>query len=401
MTSEERHEARFQRRKALRESKRKERMKDALDFDKVFTYQHMYRSAWYCFRGVRWKASVQRYKSRCGINVARKLRDMRNGNFELKRSPEFFIRERGHLRRINSICIDDRVPQKCLCKYSLKPVLHPTLIYDNYASQEGKGTSKARKRLKCMLERHVRKYGLNGGIITLDIRKFFDSIPHDLVKSVLNQYYEDERLINYNMRVVQRYRDDVGLVLGSENSQDFAIATPSSLDHYIKEKLGVSGYGRYMDDAWIIHPDFEYLKVVWEKIKAFAAQLGFELNEKKSRLLHFGEQFTILKRKYSFPNETGRILIRPASTSVVRERRKIKRLSKKYYAGQIPFETCQNSVQAWKSSIAGTKCHRIVTSIDELFDQLLIKPWLIGKEQGEQCSIKSYPTDGLSMSVSI
>ncbi|MBR2896493.1 MAG: RNA-directed DNA polymerase [Oscillospiraceae bacterium] len=391
MTSQERHEARYQRRKAAREARRKELLDEALDFNKVFTFPHLYHSAQLCFRGVSWKASVQSYKARCGINVARRLRDLRNGVCTLRKCPEFYIRERGHLRRINSIHIDDRVPQKCNSYYSLKPVLHRTLVYDNYASQEGKGTTKARDRVKCMLERHIRKHGMTGGMIVFDIRHFFDSIQHGLVRQVMDRYYDDKWIIGLNMKIIRHNRTDVGLVLGSENSQDFAISTPSSLDHYIREILRPDSSGRYMDDGIIIHHDYEYLKGVLEAITAYAAQLGFTLNEKKSRLLHFGEPFTFLKRKYSF-TETGHIIIRPARESVVRERRKLKKLARKYDEGKIPFQTCRESVQAWKASIDGTECFQITQSIDKLFIQLLI-PWLVREEAYKPCTTKSYQVD--------
>lgn len=388
MTSYERHELRYQRRKAAREAKRKERLNEALDFNKVFTFSHMYQSAKLCFKGVSWKASVQAFKAKCGINVARRLRELRNGICKLRKCPEFEIRERGHIRRINSIHIEDRIPQKCNSKYSLKPVLHRTLVYDNYASQEGKGTDKARRRLKCKLERHIRKYGMTGGMIIFDLRHFFDSIQHKLVRWVMERNYDDKWIIGFNMKVVRQCRKDVGLILGSENSQDFAISTPSSLDHYIAEVLRTEASGRYMDDGVIIDPDFERLKGVWEKIKAFAARLGLTLNEKKSRLIRFGKQFTFLQRKYDF-TETGHIIIRPARASVVRERRKLKKLAGKFLRGELPFSTCSNSVGAWKASIAGTKCEKIKDSIDKLFDRLLITPWLVGEET-RPCSTKSY-----------
>ena len=249
MTSKERREARYQRRKAARDAKREEKTREALDFDQVFTFAHLYRSALCCFKGVSRKASVQAYKARCGINVARRLRDLRNGVFKLRQSPEFRTRERGHERRINSIHIDDRVPEKCNSKYSLKVVLHRSLLWDNYASQENKGTDRARKRLQCHLERHIRRYGMKGGMIIFDFKGFFDSIQHGLVRWVLGRNYTDKRIIGMNMRIIRQARVKVGLVLGSENSQDFAISTPSSLDHFIKEVLRVEAYGRYMDDG--------------------------------------------------------------------------------------------------------------------------------------------------------
>ena len=379
MTSKERHEARYQRRKAARMAKRDAAVHDALDFDSVFTFSRLYRSALCCFRGVSWKASVQSFKAKCGINVARRLRELRNGVFKLRRSPEFRTRERGHERRINSIHIEDRVPEKCNSKYSLKEVLHRSLIWDNYASQEGKGTDRARKRLKCHLERHIRRYGIAGGMIIFDFKGFFDSIQHGLVRYVLGRNYEDKRIIGMNMRIIRQAREKVGLVLGSENSQDFAISTPSMFDHFIKEVLRVEAYGRYMDDGWIIHPDMDYLKGVFERIKAYAEWLGFKLNIRKSRIIRFGVPFSMLKRKYSF-TETGGIILRPVRESVIRERRKLKRLYRRFVKGTMSVKAGYNSLNAWKSSLRGCKCWKIVRSMERLYTALYINNWMIGQE---------------------
>jgi len=376
--------------------KREEAVHEALDFDTVFTFPHLYRSALACFKGVNWKASVQAFRARCGIHVARRLRELRNGIFKLRKCPEFITRERGHERRINSIHIEDRVPQKCMCKYSLKAVLHRSLIYDNYASQEGKGTEKARKRLKCMLERHIRRRGMTGGMIIFDFKGFFDSIQHGLVRWVLDRNYEDKRIIGMNMRIVKQAREKVGLILGSENSQDFAIATPSMFDHFIKEVLGVEAFGRYMDDGCIIDESFEHLKQVWERIKEFAARLGFRLNEKKSRIIRFGKPFTMLKRKYTF-TDTGTIIVRPVRESVIRERRKLKRLYARFLQGTMKLEAGINSLNAWKSSLRGCRCWKIVRHVEQLYHGLYIENWLHREEVRTPCTTRSYPTARLSM----
>ena len=389
MTSMERREARYQRRKAARQKNREEKLHEALDFDKVFTFAHMYHAAQRCFRNVRWKASVQVFRSKCGILVAKRLRELRAGVFKLRKSPEFYTRERGHERRINSIHIEDRVPQKCMCMYSLKPVLHRTLIYDNYASQEGKGTEKARNRVKAMLERHIRKYGLTGGLILFDFKGFFDSVQHKLVRYVLDRHYSDKRIIGMNMRIVKQAREKVGLILGSENSQDFAIATPSMFDHFIMEVLRVDGYGRYMDDGVIIHHSLTYLKSVWERIKHFASRLGFTLNEKKSRIIRFGKSFTTLKRKYSF-SASGQIIVRPVQASVIRARRKIKKLYSRYLGGTMRLTAGADSLRSWESSLRGCRCWRITRSIEQLYDRLYIENWLCGYEEESLCSTKSF-----------
>ena len=388
MTSEERREGRYQRRRAKREAGRPQ---DALRYDEVFTFLHLYRSALKCFRGVSWKASVQSYKAHCGINVARKAREMAAGGYKMRRCPEFYTRERGHVRRINSIHIADRVPQKCNSVYCLKPALHRSLIWDNYASQEGKGTTRARKRLQCMLERHIRRYGMAGGMVIFDFKGFFDSVEHGLVEQVLREKGVDERLTAYNMRIVEHSRKGRGLVLGSENSQDFAIATPDALDHLARDKLGLEGYGRYMDDGWMIHPDMGYLRGALARFREEAEGLGFALHPRKCRIIPFGKPFTMLKRKYLI-TKSGGIIQRPVRESLIRERRKLKRLYGRYTRGTMAASAGAESLAAWKASLTGCRAEKAKRQMDALYRDLYIRDWLTRQEANEACITKSYPT---------
>lgn len=56
------------------------------------------------------------------------------------------IFERGKERIITPIQFSDRITQRVICDYSMIPMIRPTLIYDNGASTEGKGTDFARRR---------------------------------------------------------------------------------------------------------------------------------------------------------------------------------------------------------------------------------------------------------------
>jgi hypothetical protein len=230
-----------------------------------------------------------------------------------------------------------------------------------------------------MIEKHIRKYGMTGGMIIFDFRKFFDSIQHELIHRTLDKYFEDHRITDINMAIVRTNRKDVGIVLGSENSQDFAIAVPSSFDHYIKEAIHVEGYGRYMDDGLIIDPDYEHLKMVYSKIKEYADSMGLTLSDKKCRLLRFGQPFTFLQRKYTF-TKTGGIIVRPSRTSVVRERRKLKRLARRVNNGTLPAITGYNSLNAWKASIKDCRCTKNVREMERLYNKLFIYDWLYGQE---------------------
>lgn len=77
---------------------------------------------------------------------------------------------------------------------------------------------------------------------------------------------------------------DIGLGIGSQISQVLALASANELDHFVKEKLHIKYYGRYMDDGYLIHRDKKYLAHCLEEIQAVCDKLGIVLNRKKTKI---------------------------------------------------------------------------------------------------------------------
>lgn len=74
---------------------------------------------------------------------------------------------------------------------------------------------------------------------------------------------------------------EIGLPLGNQSSQWFALFYLNGIDRLIKEKLRIKGYIRYMDDMILIHNDKKYLqKCLFEIRKACKEKLDLELNHK-------------------------------------------------------------------------------------------------------------------------
>lgn len=135
MTSEERKEARYQRRKAKRLAAKRKALVEIDDFDKVFTFKNLYASYKKCKRNVTWKSSVQKYSLFAPLNVYTVLERLRKGRYKSPGFFEFDLFERGKKRHIRSTVIGERVVQRCLCDYALVPALERTFIYDNGISQ--------------------------------------------------------------------------------------------------------------------------------------------------------------------------------------------------------------------------------------------------------------------------
>ncbi|MBQ3502543.1 MAG: hypothetical protein IJA72_02655, partial [Clostridia bacterium] len=168
MNSKERHELRYQRRVKTRMEHKRQRDLLYDNYDAVFTLSHLYRAQRLSCNGVGWKPSVQKYKANAMINLYNTYMTLKNGKFKSKGFYEFNSIERGKLRHIKSVAIDERVVQRCLCDYSLVPILSKGFIYDNGASQKNKGITFALNRMATHLQRYYRKHGKDGYILQYD-----------------------------------------------------------------------------------------------------------------------------------------------------------------------------------------------------------------------------------------
>lgn len=132
-------------------------------------------------------------------------------------------------------------------------------IKDSYASRLGKGTYAAIEQAKT----NQKKYNW---FLKLDVRKYFDSINHSLLKSMLERRFADDLLLKIFNDIIDSYstKEDYGLPIGNLTSQYFANHYLAVADHYIKERLKAKAYVRYMDDM-----------VIWNNDKKTLLEIGY------------------------------------------------------------------------------------------------------------------------------
>lgn len=365
MNSKERHELRYQRRKAKREAKRKQKL---LSFDTVFSYDNLYKSYVRCRRNVGWKASTQKYIVQAPLNVYQTRQKLLKGKFKSSGFYEFDLFERGKKRHIRSVKIEERVVQRCLCDHALVPVIENTFVYDNGASIKNKGYHFAMNRMKRHLQYHYRKYGNEGYILLFDFHHFFDNVSHEHVKKIIADHFDDQRIVDLTYHFIDNF-GDVGLGLGSQISQTLALASCNKLDHVIKEKLQVKCYGRYMDDGYLIHPDKEYLKKCLQVIKELCNELGIILNEKKTQIVKLSHGFTWLKGRF-YLTPTGKVIKKIYKRSVTRERRKLKKLKKFCDSGKVTVNDVWCAFQSWRAYALHFNAYHTIQNMEILYNQL-------------------------------
>ncbi len=151
----------------------------------------------------------------------------------------------------------------------LEPVFERQFIFHTYACRKGKGPHAAaryafKKAKSC-------KYFLK-----LDVKKYFDSIDHEVLKTLLCRIIKDRCCINLLFNIVDSFcvsssdsKNRKGLPIGNLTSQFFANYYLSPLDHFALEKLKPAGYVRYMDDIIVFENSKEQLRASFIEIKKF------------------------------------------------------------------------------------------------------------------------------------
>ena len=370
MTSlERRRESRYQRRKAARDAKKKERCAEYDDFHNITCYRSLYRANKKSMRNVSWKESVQRYQMNLLRNMEQARSSLEQGKDITKGFVEFDIMERGRLRHIRSVHYSERVVQRSTCDNSLVPMLRRSLIYDNGACLEGKGVDWVLDRMTAHLQQFYRANGFSndGYALVFDFSGFFDNILHSHCFEIYRSAFSNKRIlwllrcfvlpfghpnstVKYRRVRCENVMDGYtgkSLGLGSQISQITAIAYPSAIDHFIKEQMRVQFYAHYADDGYMLFKTKAEAKDALRVLEKLCAAQGIRLNMKKTQIVRLRNGVRFLKVLFML-TETGKVKRRMDRKSITRQRRKLKKFTAMVAAKEMTVQEAANSYASWK-----------------------------------------------------
>lgn len=340
---------------------------------KILTSPQTYLKAFkYCRKDSIWKASVQLFERDRLKECVRLANEVKAGFYKSRPYLEFNIYERGKPRHIKAPTIRDRVFCHVLCNEILLPRIMPKLIYDNSAAIKNRGVSFARKRLLTHLHRYYTEHKSNEGyILQTDFSSFFNSIDHELLYQEFCKFVPEPEIRNLIKDLIDTFGGDVGIGIGSELSQVAGVMFPARIDNYCKIVRQCKYYARYMDDIYVIHQDKEFLQSLFKDMQAIAEHLKLKFNPKKCHINKINKSFCYLKGDYRL-TETGKVLYSPYRSSLIRERRKLKRMHHLYKSGALSLKDVENAYKSWRGTISTQYSHMSKTTLSN-FDKLYRK----------------------------
>lgn len=144
----------------------------------------------------------------------------------------------------------------------LEPVFTAMFTADTYSCIKKKGIHGASRGV-C---RALRDNANTQYCMKLDIRKFYPTVDHDVLKQLLRRKFKDTDLL-WLLDAIIDSAD--GLPIGNYLSQYFANFYLTYFDHWIKEVKGVRYYFRYADDIVILGADKPYLHGLLAEIREY------------------------------------------------------------------------------------------------------------------------------------
>lgn len=241
-------------------------------------------------RGKRGKPDVQEFERDLADNLIVLHDDLSAGNYRHGTYERFSICD-PKPRVIHKASVRDRLVHHAIHRV-LYPFFDRRFVADSFSCRVGKGTHKALDRFRTMACKVGRNHTRTCWVLKCDIRRFFASIDHGVLLSLLAKEVSDKRTMELLRNVVESFstggRPGVGLPLGNLTSQLFANVYMNAFDQFVKHGLKARWYVRYADDFVLLSEDRVWLEARLTHIDAFLRRrLRLELHPDKIFLKTF------------------------------------------------------------------------------------------------------------------
>lgn len=232
--------------------------------------------------------------------------------------------------------------------------------------------SLALKTFKCHLNRAYRKWGKDFFILAIDMKSFFESIPHDYIEKLLRKEIKDERIMKLCLEPMKSYPKGKGLGLGSEINQTYALLCLDEFDHIIKERFRIKEYGRYMDDMYLFSDSKDLLLEILRFAENYFDPIGLQMNQKKTNIFPAKNGITFIGYRWRI-TDSGHVLLIPKKQTVVRNKRKLRKYKKNLDSGRFLYKEIENSYKSMRQNYKRSNVKNSLKQMDRYYNDIFIK----------------------------
>jgi len=178
-------------------------------------------------------------------------------------------------RDIHKASVRDRLVHHTVYRI-LYPFFDRTFISDSYSCRNKKGTHKALEKFRQYFNKVSFNNTLTCYCLKMDIRKFFASIDHKILITILQKYIADKDCLGLLENIIGSFRSKeraVGLPLGNSTSQLLVNVYMNEFDQFVKHQLKEKYYIRYADDFVILSRDYKHLVYIVLPIKTYLKKM--------------------------------------------------------------------------------------------------------------------------------
>lgn len=265
------------------------------NFEEIISLDNLL-AAWREFRrGKSCKSDVLEYEFNLERNLLQLHHELSVSNYQPSPYKSFYVSD-PKLRHIHKAIVRDRVVHQSIYR-KLSPIFERHFIFDSYSCRIDKGSHRAVRRLADFSRRasanHVRvAYGLK-----CDIRKFFDSVNHEILRKLIAAKLTDKKVLALLDKIIFSYSWTTGrgLPLGNVTSQLFGNIYLDVFDQFVKHELKRKYYLRYTDDFMILgHNENELLALVPYLDNFLFKRLALHLHPDKTEIRKFNQGLDFL-----------------------------------------------------------------------------------------------------------
>jgi len=268
-------------------------------FQQIVSSENLF-AAWDEFRvDKRHKKDVQAFEFKLEQNLFQLHRDLATKQYKHQPYTGFYIRD-PKVRHIHKATARDRVLHHAVFRI-LNPIFDKTFIPTSFSCRIGKGVHKGVLEMELMIRAESRNFTRPCFALKCDVKKFFDTVDHQILLSVLCKKITDPDTIWLLREIIESFVinqtnlfDRQGLPIGNLTSQLFANIYMNEFDQSVKQELRLQHYARYTDDFVIISTKRQKLEELIDPLRTLLqTKLKLNLHPKKIsiRACHQGVDF--------------------------------------------------------------------------------------------------------------